>query len=383
MSNILKLYLYFFLGRLNMWMVISVLYLLNRGFSMTQITLLGSVFWLVLVLFEIPTGSVADKVGRKASLMCACVLSSIGMIYFGISKTFVSVLISYIIWAIGVTFESGAASAFLYDSLKEMGREEEYTKFMGGAMSISFISASIGAVAAGFLGSIQLNVPILLNGGITIIMFFITLTFKEPEITRTSEPYLRHVKSSIQYASKHPQVRSIILYYALVFSILWILQVFYQPYLKNLGFVVGYIGIIYFLMKLVGAAASAMSAKFKDYVGEWTWLKLLPFVLAGSIFFMGMSTTRIGVSFIFVNSFLHAISTPIISAYVNKRIPSEKRATILSLMSLVNSFAMIFTEPLLGHSVDLFGLGTTFHIAATAFLSLAVIVLLYWWKYIE
>lgn len=383
MSNILKLYLYFFLGRLNMWMVISVLYLLNRGFSMTQITLLGSVFWLVLVLFEIPTGSVADKVGRKASLMCACVLSSIGMIYFGISKTFVSVLISYIIWAIGVTFESGAASAFLYDSLKEMGREEEYTKFMGGAMSISFISASIGAVAAGFLGSIQLNVPILLNGGITIIMFFITLTFKEPEITRTSEPYLRHVKSSIQYASKHPQVRSIILYYALVFSILWILQVFYQPYLKNLGFVVGYIGIIYFLMKLVGAAASAVSAKFKDYVGEWTWLKLLPFVLAGSIFFMGMSTTRIGVSFIFVNSFLHAISTPIISAYVNKRIPSEKRATILSLMSLVNSFAMIFTEPLLGHSVDLFGLGTTFHIAATAFLSLAVIVLLYWWKYIE
>jgi len=382
-SNILKLYLYFFLGRLNMWMVISVLYLLNRGFSMTQITLLGSVFWLVLVLFEIPTGSVADKVGRKASLMCACVLSSIGMIYFGISKTFVSVLISYIIWAIGVTFESGAASAFLYDSLKEMGREEEYTKFMGGAMSISFISASIGAVAAGFLGSIQLNVPILLNGGITIIMFFITLTFKEPEITRTSEPYLRHVKSSIQYASKHPQVRSIILYYALVFSILWILQVFYQPYLKNLGFVVGYIGIIYFLMKLVGAAASAVSAKFKDYVGEWTWLKLLPFVLAGSIFFMGMSTTRIGVSFIFVNSFLHAISTPIISAYVNKRIPSEKRATILSLMSLVNSFAMIFTEPLLGHSVDLFGLGTTFHIAATAFLSLAVIVLLYWWKYIE
>jgi len=350
---------------------------------MTQITLLGSVFWLVLVLFEIPTGSVADKVGRKASLMCACVLSSIGMIYFGISKTFVSVLISYIIWAIGVTFESGAASAFLYDSLKEMGREEEYTKFMGGAMSISFISASIGAVAAGFLGSIQLNVPILLNGGITIIMFFITLTFKEPEITRTSEPYLRHVKSSIQYASKHPQVRSIILYYALVFSILWILQVFYQPYLKNLGFVVGYIGIIYFLMKLVGAAASAVSAKFKDYVGEWTWLKLLPFVLAGSIFFMGMSTTRIGVSFIFVNSFLHAISTPIISAYVNKRIPSEKRATILSLMSLVNSFAMIFTEPLLGHSVDLFGLGTTFHIAATAFLSLAVIVLLYWWKYIE
>ncbi|MBU7009097.1 MAG: hypothetical protein HXS46_00285 [Theionarchaea archaeon] len=49
MSNILKFYVYFFLGRLNMWMVIYILYLLNRGFSMTQVTLLGSVFWLVSV----------------------------------------------------------------------------------------------------------------------------------------------------------------------------------------------------------------------------------------------------------------------------------------------------------------------------------------------
>ncbi len=383
MSNILKFYVYFFLGRLNMWMVVYILYLLDRGFSMTQVTILGSVFWFILVVFEIPTGSVADKVGKKASLLCSCALSSIGLIFFGISHTFVAVLGAYTVWAIGVTFESGAASAFLYDSLKEMGREEEYTKIMGGVMSVSFISASIGSVAAGFLGSISLSLPILATGGISALMFLITLTFKEPEIERTSESYLKHVKSSVQYASKHPQVKAIIIYYALVFSVLWMLQIFYQPYLRNLGYAVGFIGIIYFLRKLLGACAAAVSAKFKDYVGEWTWLKLLPFLLAGSIFFMGVSTTKVGVSFIFAHSFLSAVSTPIVSGYINKRIPSEKRATILSLMNLVNSLVMIPTEPLLGRCADLFGLGNTFYITAAAFLPLTIVVLLFWRQHAE
>lgn len=383
MSNITKLYVYYFLGSLNMWMVVYILYLLDRGFSMTQVTLLGSEFWLVLVLFEIPTGSVADKVGKKASLMCACILSCIGLICFGLSRTFAAVLISYTIWAIGVTFESGASSAFLYDSLKEMGREEEYTKIMGVGMSVSFISASIGSVAAGFLATIRLNVPILVMGGIYACMFVLTLTFTEPKIPRISESYLKHVKSSLQYASTHPQVRAILIYYSLVFSVLWMMQVFYQPYLKGVGFAVSSIGIIYLCMRLLGAAASFMSARIKAYLGEWTWLKLLPFMLTAVIYVLGFITSKVGVIFIATISFLSAVSSPIIGAYINKRIPSERRATILSLMGLFSSLVMIPTEPVLGRCADLFGLNNTFYIAATAFLPLVTVVLLFWRRHKE
>ncbi|MBU7031847.1 MAG: MFS transporter [Theionarchaea archaeon] len=366
-----------------MWMVVYILYLLDRGFSMTQVTLLGSVFWLVLVVFEIPTGSVADKVGKKASLLCSCILSAVGLIFFGLAHSFGAVLIAYTIWAIGVTFESGAASAFLYDSLKEMGREEDYTKIMGGAMSVSFISASIGSVAAGILGEISLNAPILATGVISAALFFLTLTFHEPRIVRTSESYLLHVKSSVQYASHNPQVKAVIFYYALAFSVLWALQIFYQPYLQNIGFTVGLIGVIYFFKKLIGAAASAMAPRIQDIVGEWNWLKLFPFMLFASIFFMGMTTAEIGVSLIFTHSFLSAVSTPIISGYINKRIPSEKRATILSLMNLVNSLMMIPTEPILGWYADHFGLSQTFYVTAVAFLPLMVIVLWFWKQHNE
>jgi uncharacterized membrane protein len=63
--NIIKPYIYFFLVRLNMCMVVYILYLLNRRFSMTQVPLLGSVIWLVLLVFEIPTGNVAGRSGKK------------------------------------------------------------------------------------------------------------------------------------------------------------------------------------------------------------------------------------------------------------------------------------------------------------------------------
>jgi len=370
--------MYFFLGRLNMWMVVYILYLLDRGFSMTQVTILGSIFWLVLVVFEIPTGSVADKVGKKASLLCSCALSAVGLIFFSVAHSFTAVLISYTIWAIGVTFESGAASAFLYDSLKELGREEEYTKIMGGALSVSFISASIGSVAAGILGEIGLHVPILATGLISAVMFFLTLTFHEPTVARTTESYLLHVKSSIHYASHHPQVKAVICYYALAFSMLWMLQVFYQPYLQNVGFAVSLIGIIYFFRKLISAAASAVAAQVQERVGEWNWLNMFPFLLAGSIIAMGFTTTRVGVSLIFIHSFLSAVSTPIISGYINKRLPSEKRATILSLMNLCNSLVMIPTEPLLGWCADHYGLSSTFHITGLAFLPLIITVLWFW-----
>jgi len=141
-GNINKFYIYFFLGRLNLWLPIYILYLLGRNFSMTQITLLDSMFWLVMVVFEVPTGAVADKWGKKHSLIFSCILTSGGLACFGLARTYVLVLLAYFLWAVGVTFESGALSAFLYDSLKNIGKEAEYGKFMGRGMSLALIALS-------------------------------------------------------------------------------------------------------------------------------------------------------------------------------------------------------------------------------------------------
>ena len=378
-GNIYKLYTYYFLSRLNLWAPVFILYLLDRGFSMTQITSLDAIFWLIMVLFEIPTGAVADKWGKKQSLILSCLLIAVGLFIFGLAKTYVIVLIAYLLWAVGVTFESGALAAFLYDSLRVMGREVEYSKFAGRGMSISLMAASVGSVTAGYLGGIFLGLPILASSGIAVLMLIITLTFTEPRVEKTeSESYLLHVKESFSFSWKHPQLRTLLFFYAFTYAAFWVAGIFYQPYLKNLGINVEMIGVLYLGFTLLGAAGASMASRYESFAGESGFFLSMPLVFLVSLLFMGMFNASFVISFLFVNSFFKGTFWPVMGKHLNVRIPSEKRATILSLANLLWSFVMIPSEPIFGYLADRFSLNTSILILAAVYLLIISGILAYW-----
>lgn len=378
-GNINKFYIYFFLSRLNLWLPIYILYLLGRNFSMTQITLLDSMFWLVMVVFEVPTGAVADKWGKKHSLIFSCILTAGGLACFGLAKTYVLVLLAYFLWAVGVTFESGALSAFLYDSLKNIGKEAEYSKFVGRGMSIALIASSIGSVTAGVLGGISLALPIFVSSVIAIVMLCIALTFREPEIERKEkESYFTHVKESLGYSWKHPQLRTLLFFYAFTFSAIWIIGIFYQPYLKNLGIRVEIVGVIYLFATLLAAAGASLASRFESITGESGFLISIPVIFVFSYLFMGFLHSLVAISFIFAVSFFRGAFWPIMSKYLNKRIPSERRATIISLASLMYSVIMIPSEPVFGNLADRFSLNISIIILAVVYGIIASIIVGFW-----
>ncbi len=380
-GNIRKLYVYYFLSRLNLWAPIFILYLLDRGFSMTQITLLDAVFWLIMMVFEVPTGAVADKWGKKQSLIFSCILIAAGLFIFGLAKTYIVVLLAYFLWAVGVTFESGALSAFLYDSLKSMGREAEYSKFAGRGMSIALIAASIGSVTAGYLGKIFLGLPILASSAVAFLMLFITLTFKEPKIEKNKiESYFLHVKESFGYSWRHPQLRTLLLFYAFTYAAFWVIGIFYQPFLKNLGIDVEIIGIIYLGLTLIGAAGASLASRYESLTGESGFFMSMPLIFVISLCFMGIFNNSFVISFLFVNSFFKGTFWPIMGKYLNERIPSERRATILSLTSLLWSFVMIPSEPVFGYLADRFSLNISILILAAAYSAIITGILVYWFK---
>lgn len=98
-SNVSKSYMYAFLMQFMLWLPIWVLYLRDeRGFSLTQITLLDIPFFLLIVFAEVPTGAVADRFGRKVSLMLGSGLFAVALAVFGVASSFVVILISYFVW---------------------------------------------------------------------------------------------------------------------------------------------------------------------------------------------------------------------------------------------------------------------------------------------
>jgi MFS family permease len=96
------------------------------GFTLTQVTLLDLPFWIGKFIFEIPTGVVADRYGRRLSLAISAGLSSLTWLVFSLSGSFWVLAAAQFAGAFGATFSSGADEALLYETIKALGREQEY-----------------------------------------------------------------------------------------------------------------------------------------------------------------------------------------------------------------------------------------------------------------
>src|SRR5262245_46514321 len=128
-ANIPRFYLYRLADGFQLWVPIWVVYLQQqRGLSLAQVTLLDGPFWVAMVLAEVPTGAIADHWGRKQSLLLGALSYTVAIFIFGISTTFWLLLGSYLVWAVAMTLQSGADTAFLYDTLAELGRDREFRK---------------------------------------------------------------------------------------------------------------------------------------------------------------------------------------------------------------------------------------------------------------
>ena len=127
-QNISVSYIYNFLLQLNITSAIWVLYLAFRGMSLVEIGLLESVYHITGVLFELPTGVIADLYGKKFSIITGRIISVISCILMIASDSFLGFAIAFSLSSAAMNLNSGAAEALVYDSLKELGEEEKYKK---------------------------------------------------------------------------------------------------------------------------------------------------------------------------------------------------------------------------------------------------------------
>src|SRR5262245_42905575 len=112
-ANVRRFYLYTFFIQFQLWFPIWVVYLQQkRGLSLTQVTAVDIAFWTVMVVAEMPTGAVADRWGRKQSLLLGALGFAGAVFSFGLAPGFWWVLVTYLLWGVSMTLASGADAAF-------------------------------------------------------------------------------------------------------------------------------------------------------------------------------------------------------------------------------------------------------------------------------
>ncbi len=356
-ANIRKYYLFHFFLNLQLWWPIWIIYLTEeRGLTLAQVTLIDIPFWLCIVFLQIPAAAIADRWGRRPTLMASATAFAAAITVFGLASSFWFLLAAYLIWGVAFSLLNGTESAFLYDTLKTLGREEEYSRIYGRAWAVAN-----GAMLAGTLmgaplaAATSLPFPIVLSGGIAVFAAVAAFTFTEPVERDRARPTLSYgqiIRDAASIVRRLPDVRYSILFYGVI-AVGSIGPIFFfQPFLVDHNVDVGAVGLWQTPMRIAAIVGALGAAWIVATFGERRTFLLMPVTLIGGYAILALwGSLYAQVAFLMLN-FVTMMAQPALTDYLNRRVPSEQRATVISLSNLTRSLVLIPSAPLLGLLAD-------------------------------
>lgn len=345
-----------------------------RGFSVFEIGILESIFHVVSMCFEIPSGAVADAFGRKRTMVASEVLMILSILGMLCSDTFWSVAAAIGIRALSYNMASGTREALAYDTLKENGQEQEYDRFASMEMVIYRLGSATAVFCAGLALILGYRRAYLLDLGMRSVCLLLTLGLREPKLkekeerngnakqdaerkgedSKSSESVSEKLKNcvveSLRFLRSHPETIGIIALNSLIGAVATLLLFFLQARLPVYGLKTGLLGPALFFMS-VGAACGAKAITFFRKKG---YKSIAVISICGVLAAFGILYTK-QPYLICLGGFLAAFSDDFLEVrtdvLLNEKIPSAQRATLISVCSFAFSVVMIFLSPLISRVI--------------------------------
>jgi MFS family permease len=361
---------------------VNTMFLLGAGLSLIQAFLANAIFTGSMALFEVPTGIVADTRGRRASFLFSVSLLIVGTLaYVAVGEYgggMTGIVAASIVLGLGYTFYSGAVEAWLVDALKSTGYTDPVDRVLARGSAISSIAMLIGSVSGGLLGAIHLSVPYLVRSGLLLAAFaigyramhdtgFIVRTVRWGDVPKEMA---RVGRDSLKFGWREPHARLAILAGAMPYIVIAWAYHAWQPYfLQLLGMSdVRVLGVVAAAVSLAMAVGSWLVERLTRFCGRRTTL-LLGAAIVFTIATIGVGLTNsfwIAASLYLISNAASSAFTPVCQAYLHAVIPSEQRATVLSLNSLVASAGSMGGQAGLGWLAASRSLGTGYLVGGIA-----------------
>ncbi|MCT9095551.1 MFS transporter [Haloarchaeobius sp. HME9146] len=351
-SSVVRYYLYKATKAVEFYRPVMYLYFLSQGLTFTQIAALEAVYNLTTVVGEVPTGYVGDRVGRRNSLLLGTSVIAATLVGLGFAETFPAFLGLYALWSLGYTFRSGSEDAWLYDTLTVELSEDAFARVRGRGESMALLVGVVGAVVGGYLGSVDLRYPFWVAAGLTAVGIPVLLSMPEPESVEGAGGDVLSVRRAlgiIRGALTRRRLRAFVLYYYVLFAaVLYLVFIFVQPIFETVTLDLGLaqaqveqaLGWYYAGISLVGAALSYNAGAIEEHVGLRTWFLVLPLGVGAALGAMWAVPVLALPVLLLVRGVADTTAT-LASQYVNDRIESTGRATVLSAMAMVSAVTVV------------------------------------------
>lgn len=337
-----------------------------RGFSMLEIGMLESIFHIVSSCFEIPSGVVADVFGRKKTMVLASLVSFVSGLFMILSNNFWSVAFAIGFSALSYNLESGTREALAYDSLKFAGQEEKYNRFASTEMMLYRITSSTATLCAGF--ALWLGYRKAYAFDIVFSLIAIGIACSLNEVSVSNDENTDNKENNNPNANKNAKIgyrlknviteswhfmiinkkaRSIMVINALIGAVSTLVLFFLQAKLPLAGLNDALLGPALFVMGL----GAAFGAKAAGFFPKWKYKIYIIISSIGVIFAFAMIFTELPYIMIlggFAGSFFDDFIEVRTDIILNEMIPSEQRATLISVNSFMFSIVMIVMSTLMG-----------------------------------
>ena len=328
------------------------------GLKLSQVFYLNAWFMLCSFLLEVPTGTVADFLGRKFSLALGGLFAAAGAWVYVSEPSWIRFAMAEFLLAVAFTLHSGADEALLFDTLKAADQESAAVRVLGRLEACKLLGINLGTLAGAWIGATRgvtapmkiYSLPVFLVALLSLGLIEAPTSGEKP----TRRSYAKILMEGGRYFLTHPVLRLLSLDLAVTNALAWAIIWLFQPVLQACGMPLQYFGMVHAGSCLAQILFLSQVDRLIALAGSRRRLLVVSTVVAGSAMLLlaWIRWLPLVVPLIFIAFAFSLPRVTIYTAHFNTLIPSDKRATVLSCASMVRTLAIVVVSPMVGWTAD-------------------------------
>lgn len=360
------------------WLGVWVFYYL-RFTDYAGIGLIETVMILTMTLTEIPTGALADLIGKRRTLMAAFLLEAGGAWWYALTNNYWGLVGAVFIMCVGGAFYSGTLEALVYDTLKDQSKEKSYDQVLANIQTIYLAAVAVFGLIGGFLFTLHFRLPFILNAVFYTLGLAAAFWLAEPKSDSEKfslAAYLSQTRQGYRQLTASITVRRRTILLLMIGFVAVILDEMLNSFLGvEFGLSETMMGVFWAAIFVATAAASQFTPWLRRKWGSINATILVGLILAISLMVSPLAGLVLGMGAILINSIAQAFYGNLASVMINQQTESRYRATTLSTFNMVKNIPYVMTAYGLGVLADVFSAKYT-----AAVLGIALLIGLIGWK---
>ncbi|MFT4532491.1 MAG: MFS family permease [Candidatus Saccharimonadales bacterium] len=313
-----------------LFMPVAYLLFSDIGLDLFEIGLLQTVYMATLLILDIPTGYLADRISLKLANAFGDIFTAVGVfIYFGVRSFWVAVL-AEVIFGVGRSLTSGADSALLRGHSKKAGLS--YEKLAARMESINFTMSALGAIVGAWIGSVGIRWPFLVQGVLFLVAAFLAFYIKNAGTQRknNTNPF-KDLVTVVKYCVHgHPKLFGRMLFGSMLTTSTYFLVWFLTPIFLQSGVEVAWHGFLFAALALASAVGSEFIAK-RNRLAMATPL-LFTFI---AFLILGVHISVLTIPLILLVGFARGVNNAKVKPYIQELTPDDMQATSISVFGVL------------------------------------------------